>query len=97
MCVGGVHGVGGSLGIVLLGVFASKSWNPAGADGLLAGNASFFLVEVGAVPLATASSFLFTYGMLWVIDKATPVRVTAETEEGGLDQGLHGEVAYESA
>ncbi len=95
--VWGVHGVGGSLGIVLLGIFASKAWNPAGADGLLAGNASFFLVEVGAVLLATAWSFVFTYGMLWVIDKATPVRVTAETEEGGLDQGLHGEIAYESA
>ena len=95
--VWGVHGVGGSLGIVLLGIFASKAWNPAGADGLLAGNASFFLVEVGAVLLATAWSFVLTYGMLWLIDKATPVRVTAETEEGGLDQGLHGEVAYESA
>ncbi len=95
--VWGVHGVGGSLGIVLLGIFASKAWNPAGADGLLAGNASFFLVEVGAVLLATVWSFVFTYGMLWVIDKATPVRVTAETEEGGLDQGLHGEIAYESA
>ena len=95
--VWGVHGVGGSLGIVLLGIFASKAWNPAGADGLLAGNASFFLVEVGAVLLATAWSFVLTYGMLWLIDKATPVRVTAETEEGGLDQGLHGEIAYESA
>ena len=95
--VWGVHGVGGSLGIVLLGIFASKAWNPAGADGLLAGNASFFLVEVGAVLLATAWSFAFTYGMLWVIDKVTPVRVSAETEKGGLDQGLHGEIAYESA
>ena len=95
--VWGVHGVGGSLGIVLLGIFASKAWNPAGADGLLAGNASFFLVEVGAVLLATAWSFAFTYGMLWVIDKVTPVRVSAQTEEGGLDQGLHGEIAYESA
>ena len=41
--VWGVHGVGGTLGIVLLGVFASKAWNPAGADGLLAGNPSFFV------------------------------------------------------
>ena len=43
--VWGVHGVGGSLGIVLLGVFASKAWNPAGADGLLAGNPSFFFAR----------------------------------------------------
>ena len=81
--------------IILLGVFATRTWNPAGADGLLAGNASFFFVEVGAVVFASIWSIVFTYGMLWLIDKVTPVRVTAETEEGGLDQGLHGEIAYE--
>ncbi|MBI2762586.1 MAG: ammonium transporter [Chloroflexi bacterium] len=81
--------------IILLGVFATKAWNPAGADGLLAGNPSFFFVEVGAVVFASVWSIGFTYGMLWLIDKVTPVRVTAETEEGGLDQGLHGEIAYE--
>src|SRR5690348_5077705 len=37
--VWGVHGVGGFIGIILLGVFASKSWNSAGADGLLLGGA----------------------------------------------------------
>jgi len=47
--VWGVHGVGGFLGIVLLGVFASKAFNPAGADGLLAGNPSFFLKQCAAV------------------------------------------------
>ena len=62
--VWGVHGVGGSLGIVLLGDFASKAWNPAGADGLFAGNASFFFVEVGAMLLASAWAFAFTYRML---------------------------------
>ena len=95
--VWGVHGVGGSLGIILLGIFASKAWNPAGADGLLAGNSSFFLVEVGAVLLATVWSFVFTYAMLWLIDRVTTVRVSAETEDAGLDQGLHGEIAYEGA
>jgi Amt family ammonium transporter len=95
--VWGVHGVGGSLGIILLGVFASKAWNPAGADGLLAGNGSFFVVEVEAVLLAAVWSLAFTYGMLWLIDRVTPVRVSAETEEAGLDQGLHGEIAYEGA
>jgi Amt family ammonium transporter len=92
--VWGVHGVGGSLGIILLGVFASKAWNPAGADGLLAGNASFFIVEVEAVILASVWSLGFTYGMLWLIDRVVPVRVTAETEDSGLDEGLHGEIAY---
>src|SRR5206468_6770668 len=40
--VWGVHGVGGFIGIVMLGVLATKAFNPAGADGLLAGNASLF-------------------------------------------------------
>ena len=93
--VWGVHGVGGSLGIILLGVFASKAWNPAGADGLLRGKPSFFGVEVFAVALAAVWSLTFTYGMLWLIDRVVRVRVSAETEEAGLDQGLHGEIAYE--
>ena len=95
--VWGVHGVGGSLGIILLGVFASKAWNPAGADGLLACNASFFGVEVFAVGLAAVWSLAFTYGMLWLIDRVVRVRVSAETEDAGLDQGLHGEIAYEGS
>jgi Amt family ammonium transporter len=92
--VWGVHGVGGVLGIILLGVFASKAWNPAGADGLLAGNASFLIAEIEAVVLAVGWAFAFTYGMLLLIDRVVPVRVTGETEEMGLDAGIHGEEAY---
>jgi Amt family ammonium transporter len=92
--VWGVHGVGGVLGIVLLGVFATKAWNPAGADGLLAGNPSFFMVELGAVVLAMVWASVFTYGMLWLIDRVVPVRVSSATEEMGLDAGIHGEEAY---
>lgn len=92
--VWGVHGVGGVLGIVLLGVFASKAWNPAGADGLLAGNASFFIVEVAAVTFASVWAFTFTYAMLWLIDRIATVKVDDEMQEVGLDAGLHGEEAY---
>ena len=91
--VWGVHGVGGTLGILLLGVFATKSFNPAGADGLLSGNPGFFVVELGAVALATVWAFGFTFAMLWLIDRITPVRVDAEAEES-LDEALHGEHAY---
>lgn len=93
--VWGVHGVGGVLGILALGVLASTQFNPAGTNGLLAGNANFFLVELGAVVLAVIWALGFTFGMLWVIDRVTTVRVTAEMEAGGLDEGLHGEAAYE--
>ena len=92
--VWGVHGVGGFLGIVLLGVFASKALNPAGADGLLAGNTSFFLLQIGAVLMSTVWAFAFTYGMLWLINKVTPVKVDEAAEEMGLDEALHGEQAY---
>jgi Amt family ammonium transporter len=92
--VWGVHGVGGFLGIVLLGVFATTAFNPAGTDGLIAGNGAFFLKQLVAVAVSSAWAFAFTYGMLWLIDRVTPVKVDAATEEGGLDAALHGETAY---
>ena len=93
--VWGVHGVGGALGVIMLGVFANKMFNPAsGSDGLVYGNAAFFIKEIGAVVVAAAYAFTFTYAMLAVINKITPVKVTAADEELGLDQTLHGERAY---
>ena len=47
-----------------------------------------------AVLISSAWAFVFTYGMLWLIDKVTPVKVSEETEAVGLDDGLHGEIAY---
>ena len=93
--VWGVHGVGGLLGIVLLGLFASLEFNPtAGTDGLLAGNTSFFLKQLAAGLLSSVWAFTFTYAMLWLIDKITPVKVQEAHEESGLDAALHGEAAY---
>jgi Amt family ammonium transporter len=95
--VWGVHGVGGFLGIVLLGMFASTGWNPAvsgGIDGLLHGNPAFFFKQLVAVVISSCWAFFFTLGMLWVIDKITVVRVTEAHEEIGLDEALHGERAY---
>ena len=92
--VWGVHGVGGFLGIVMLGVLANKAFNPAGADGLLAGNPTFFFKQCAAVVLSSVWAFVFTLGMLWLIDRITPVKVEAAHEEMGLDEALHGEQAY---
>jgi Amt family ammonium transporter len=92
--VWGVHGVGGFIGIILCGIFATKTFNPAGVDGLLRGNVRFFLVELLAVAISSAWAFLFTYGMLWLIDRVTVVKVTEEGELEGLDHALHGETAY---
>src|ERR1035437_4014683 len=92
--VWGVHGVGGFLGILLCGVFATTAFNPAGANGLLAGNPRFFLIELVAVLFSSAWAFVFTYGMLWLIDRVTAVKVDEDAETYGLDKVLHGELAY---
>ncbi len=92
--VWGVHGVGGFIGIILLGIFATKSYNPAGADGLLAGGTAFFLKQCAAVLISSVWAFAFTFGMLWAIDRVTPVKVGAKEQEVGLDEVLHGETAY---
>jgi len=93
--VWGVHGVGGVLGTILLGVFASKAFNAAGNDGLFFGNANFFFVQLGAVTIAAIYGFVFTYIMLILINFITPVKVSEEDEKLGLDISLHGEQAYD--
>lgn len=92
--VWGVHGVGGIMGVILLGLFASKAVNPSGADGLFYGGGMFFLKESLTVLGASIYAFLFTYLMLKVINRITPVRVTRADEESGVDSALHGENAY---
>ncbi len=93
--VWGVHGVGGVVGTIALGIFASKAINPAGADGLLNGGSEFFMKQVVTTIGASIYAFIFTYGMLWLINKITPVRVPEHVEDAGLDEGLHGETAYD--
>jgi ammonium transporter, Amt family len=93
--VWGVHGVGGFLGTILLGVFASKAVNSAGADGMLRGGDTFFIIEAVAVIAASAYAFIFTYIMLIVINWITRVRVTESEELQGLDFAIHGEHAYD--
>ena len=50
--------------------------------------------EVLAVAISSVWAFVFTYGMLWIIDRLTPVKVSEGTETVGLDEGIHGERAY---
>ena len=85
--------MGGLLGIVLLGVFADTAINPSGAQGLVHGSATFLGKQLAAGIGCSAYAFGFTYLMLRVIDRITPVRVGAEAERG-LDAAMHGESAY---
>ena len=92
--VWGVHGVGGLLGTVCLGIFASKLMNPNGADGLIAGGSDFFMKELIAVVAASAYAFAFSWVVLKLINLFTPVVVREVDEQAGLDESLHGEAAY---
>ena len=92
--VWGVHGIGGSVGILALGLLATTQVNPGGADGLLYGNASFFVRELVGVTVGVAWAFIVTYALLWTINLVTPVRVSDADEKAGLDSALHGEQAY---
>ncbi len=90
-----MHGVGGLIGVVMLGLFGSAAVNPAGFDGLFYGNPMFLFKQLVAVVVSSIWAFGFTYGMLWVINKFTPVRVSDSGEGEGLDFSEHGETAYE--
>ncbi len=95
--VWGVHGMGGVVGTILLGVFASSTINPlVTTNGLaMGGGFSFFGKELVAVAGASAYAFVFTYIMLMLINFITPVKVKQEDENIGLDEALHGEKAYD--
>ncbi|NLO91940.1 MAG: ammonium transporter, partial [Elusimicrobia bacterium] len=68
--------------------------NSAGADGLFYGNVSFFWKQLIAVAGAAVYAFVFTYVMLYLINKVTPVKTSESDENSGLDEAQHGEVAY---
>jgi Amt family ammonium transporter len=90
----GVHGVGGTLGAVLTGVFASKAMNSAGSDGLLAGNARLFVEQLLGAGVTAAYSVIVTFVLLKVLDKTMGLRVAKDEEQEGLDVTLHGEEGY---
>jgi Amt family ammonium transporter len=96
--VWGVHGIGGFIGTILLGVFAYSGTNAVTGQaysGLIYGDFSFFMKQLITVVAASAYAFIFTYIMLILINYITKVRVSEEDEMIGLDTALHGEKAYD--
>jgi Amt family ammonium transporter len=87
------HGVGGTVGALLTGVFATKSLNGV-ADGLLYGNPAQLGVQALAVLAAIVYSGGMTFVLLKLISLVLPLRASAEDESTGLDLSLHGEEAY---
>lgn len=91
----GVHGVGGITGSILVGVFCSRLWNPAGPEGLLSGGGfTQIFKQIVAVVFTSAWSFIFTLLILWIINKFTPVKIDQSKMGEDLDSGMFGERAY---
>jgi Amt family ammonium transporter len=90
----GVHGVGGMLGVLLVGFWATKTVNPAGANGLFHGEARQLLLQFIAVVAVAAYSFILSWGLLKLVDKLVGLRVNELNENIGLDLTQHSESAY---
>ena len=90
----GVHGVGGTLGALATGLFASKAINAAGADGLFFGNAALLGIQAISIVAAATYAFVVTWAILWVLRETMGLRVNVEQEVEGLDLSQHGESGY---
>jgi Amt family ammonium transporter len=92
----GIHGVGGIIGTLLVGVFATRMVNASGADGLIYGNPSLLLTQLTGIVAVGVYVFCISWVLLKVIDKMWGLRVSEDTELQGLDLGEHSETAYGS-
>lgn len=90
----GVHCVGGVWGALATGLFASKSINPAGANGLFYGNPKQFFIQLFGVVGVLIYAFLVTYIICKIVDWVIGLRVTEDEESMGLDISQHRERAY---
>jgi Amt family ammonium transporter len=87
------HGLGGTVGAILTGVFAQKAWNGM-TDGLLFGNPAQLGIQVVAVLAAMVYSGVLSFGLLKLVDAITPLRAARDDESIGMDVSQHGEEAY---
>ncbi len=92
----GIHGVGGVVGLLATGLFASKAVNPNGADGLLSGNVSQLGIQTVAILVTIIYVFAVSFGILKALDKIFGLRVQDHEEMSGLDLTQHDETAYTS-
>jgi Amt family ammonium transporter len=85
------HGIGGMVGMILTGVFATKNVNAAGADGLLYGGKDFFFTQLKGLAIVVAYSFTVSFAIFKFINFILPIRVSQEDELLGLDASQHNE------
>lgn len=89
-----VHGVGGTVGAILTGVFASTDVNEFGANGLLYGNPGQLFKQIAAVAIAYVIAGVGTFVLLKILHAIMGLRVSPEIETQGLDPAEHSEVGY---
>jgi Amt family ammonium transporter len=89
-----IHGVGGILGMLSVGIFASLAINPVGADGLIAGNGAQLLKQFIGIAAVGAFAFGVTWMLGKLVDMTIGLRVGQTEETVGLDLSQHGERAY---
>ncbi|MBV6625736.1 MAG: ammonium transporter [Rivularia sp. (in: Bacteria)] len=89
-----IHGVGGTVGAILTGIFASRAVNPAGRNGLLFGNPDELLLELAAIVVTYFLAGFGTWIILKVVESTVGLRVHENAELQGMDISEHGEEAY---
>ncbi|XVK07155.1 ammonium transporter [Maridesulfovibrio sp. FT414] len=92
----GIHGVGGLIGTICLGIFASAAINPAGADGLLHGNIGLLIAQFKGILIVGGYTLVISYGLLKIINAVSPLRMSQKAEEEGMDTSEHNESAYQN-
>lgn len=90
----GVHGVGGFWGTLATGLWATRSVNATGSDGLFYGNPFQFVIQLKAVLITVAYSFFATFVLLKLVDVLLGLRASEQEERIGLDLAEHREAAY---
>jgi Amt family ammonium transporter len=85
------HGIGGMVGMLMTGLFATKAVNSGGNDGLFYGNPAFFITQLKALLIVVPYSFLVSFGIFKLINFILPLRVSSKDEEVGLDASQHAE------
>jgi Amt family ammonium transporter len=85
------HGIGGMVGMLMTGIFATKTVNSAGADGWFYGNPAFFWTQVKALLVVVPFSFCVSFLIFKFINMILPIRVSKTEEEEGLDASQHAE------
>lgn len=91
------HGIGGIVGMIMTGIFATKTVNAAGNDGLLYGNVAFFLTQLKALVIVVAYSFTVSFLIFKFINFVLPMRVSVADELLGLDASQHNEKYFQGS